>query len=205
MFDYQEFISETRRRIAAFRQKAIWLKIAGNVTALFVAAIVISALLQAIIRAVYSFGAHRQALVLWDFFDQHVHLLWGFVLVLPFPKTLPRGSEDIMPWTVTMAFYAGVILFAVALKEWAIRLKKAADKAEETLNFQAPLLMQMASFANQVSSIENVSGTGNTVNATNSVTHVLREAEHQNLSSRLWWPLGVAVGAAILNKLMHLS
>ena len=173
--------------------------------ALVVAAIVISALLQAIIRGLYGFGAHQQAIGLWQFFDQHVHPLWVFVLVLPLPKTLPHYTGDMMPWVLTLVFYAGVILFATALKNWAVRLKKAADKVEETLNFQAPLLMQMASFGGQISSIGRVSGNGNTVNATNSITHVLRDAEEQSLATKLWWPLIVAIGAAVLSKMMHLS
>ncbi len=205
MFDYQEFITETLSRIAVFRHKALWLMIAGNVTVLVVAAIVVSALVQATLRGLYSFGAQRQAIGLWTFCDQHIHLLWLFVLVLPLPKTLLRGNEDIMPWVLTMVFYAGIILFTVALKQWAIRLKKAADRAEETLDFQAPLLKQMAALARQSGSIGTVTGNSNIVNATNTITHILRNAEMQSLSTKLWWPLIAAIGAAALIKALHLS
>lgn len=55
-FDCEYFIRETQRKIAEFRNRATWLKIAGNIAAVVVVVTMVMALLQAILRGVYSFG-----------------------------------------------------------------------------------------------------------------------------------------------------
>lgn len=170
--------------------------------------IITTALLQAILRGLYAFGAHRQAETIWALLGQNLHLLWVFVLALPLPKTLPRGNEDFLPWVVFLAFYAGIMLFCGFLRSRGITLRKIADKAEETLNLQAPLLMQMSAFAaaaGQSANVGSVSGSGNTVTATNSVTHVLHEGEKKNITAKLMIPIAVSVGAAVINHFLHLT
>lgn len=207
-FDAERFIRETERKIREFRSRATWLKVAANISAAVAVIIVITALLQAMLRALYAFGAHRQAQTIWTFFVQNVRLLWLFVLALPFPKTMPHGNGDFLPWGMTLAFYACIILVCAVLKNRGITLRKIADKAEETLNLQAPLLMQMSAFAaaaGQSAKVGNISGNGNTVNATNSVTHILHEGENQNLLWKILIPIGGAVAAAIVNHFLHLT
>ena len=87
-------------------------------------------------------------------------------------------------------------------------MRKISDKAEETLNLQAPLLMQMSAFAaaaGQSAKVGDVSGNCNTVNATNSTTHVLHEGEKNNPTAKLAIPIAVSVGAAIINHFLHLT
>jgi hypothetical protein len=142
-------------------------------------------------------------------FDQ---LHWpdmAFLLRAALPKTMPR-ENDWAPWAVTLAFYGSAALFCVVLKSRAQRLTLAAGETEKTLNLQAPLLTQMSAFAAahgtaQSANIGSVSGTGNMVNATNSITHVLHKADEKKLSEKLWSPLGIAIASALLNKLLHLS
>ncbi len=207
-FDAEQFIRNTQRKINEFRSRATWLKLAGNITALVVAIIVITALLQAILRGIYAFGAHRQAEAIWLFFSQNLHVLWTVILALPLPKTLPHGNDDLLPWGVTMAFYIGIIAVCAVLKNRGVSLRRIADKAEETLNLQAPLLMQMSEFArtaDQSIKIGNVSGNGNNFSPTNKIVHVLHEGEKQNLLWKILVPLGVAVAAGLINRYLHLT
>ncbi len=153
-------------------------------------------------------GAHRQAETIWMFFSANLHLLWTLVLALPMPKTLLRGNDDFLPWGITMAFYLGVILFCTFLKSRGVHLRATADKAEETLNLQAPLLMQMSAFAKaagQSMKFGNVSGSENTFNATNQITHVLNEGEKQSVLWKILIPIGVSVAAAIIYHFPHLT
>jgi hypothetical protein len=208
-FAADEFINETRREISEFRKRASWLKRSGNITSIVVAVIVITALLQAVLRGIYAFGAQRQVKSIWVLFDQYTGLIWHFVAALPLPKTLPRNN-DWAPWALTLAFYLSITLFCVALKSRAQRLRATADEAEKTLNFQAPLLMQMSAFAAahgtaQSANIGSVSGSGNTVNATNTINHILHQADEKK-----WWEkpgglLLVAAASAAINKALHLS
>ena len=207
-FDAERFIRENQRKISEFRSRSMWFKVAGNMAAIIVAVIISTALLQAILRGLYALGAHRQAETIWAFLGQNLRLLWIFVLTLPLPKRLPHGSDDVLPWVVSLAFYAGIMLFCTFLKSRGITLRKIADKAEETLNLQVPLLLQMSAFAaatGQSAKVGNVSGSGNIVNATNSVTHVLHEGETQNATAKLMIPIAVSVGAGIINHLLHLT
>ncbi len=73
-------------------------------------------------------------------------MLWSFVASLPFPKALPEANYY-LPWIFFLVFYVCFILSAAGLKNRTIRLKAAAKEAEQTLNLQAPLLMQMSAFA----------------------------------------------------------
>src|SRR5947209_8124281 len=130
-FNAERFIRDSRRKISEFRSRSTWFKAAGNITALVVAVIIMTALLQAMLHGLYAFGAHRQAETIWAFLGRNLHLLWVFVLALPFPKTLPRGNEDFLPWVVFLAFYAGIMLFCGFLKSRGITLRRIADKAEE--------------------------------------------------------------------------
>jgi hypothetical protein len=134
VFNAQEFIAENRRQIADFRSRGRWLKLAGNGSFIIAASIVITALIQALLRGLNSCGAHRQALQIWNFFGEYAGAIWRFVLALPLPKTIPRGNEDLLPWGVTLGFYLGIALFCVGLKSRAQRLRATADEAEKTLN-----------------------------------------------------------------------
>ena len=194
-FDAERFIRETQRKISHFRSRSTWFKVGGNITAVVVAAIMITALLQATLRALYAFGAHRQAQTMWSFLSETLHPLWLFVLSLPVPRSLPNQNDSILPWALFLSFFTGITLFCAFLKSRGVTLRKLADKAEETLGLQAPLLMQISAFvaAGQSSNVGNVSGNGNTISATNSVTHVLHEGEKTNMIAKLTIPIAVSV------------
>ena len=57
-----------------------------------------------------------------------------------------------------------------------------------------------AAAATQSATVGNVS-TGNIVNATNSITHILNGAEEKKTTETFWWPLAVAFGSAVFPKI----
>ena len=64
--------------------------------------------------------------------------------MLPLPKTLPRANESMLVvYGVPLAFYLGALLVYIALNHRGRKLRRIADKAQETLDLQVLLLKQL--------------------------------------------------------------
>src|SRR3954466_3942083 len=164
-FNAYEFIERAQQKIDQFRRSALISIIFGNITAFAVLAVMVTLFLQMALRGLYSIGtpgAQHGAQVAWTFFYTYVPLLWTLVLSLPLPKTMPRPNESMMPLIITLAFYAGAMLACGALKWRGTSLRRIANKAQETLDLQAPLLMQLDTNG-QVISVGTINGNGNKI------------------------------------------
>lgn len=202
--DVELFIREKYREICYLRRRSTLFRLLANITVLAVAIILSVGALQYMAIGLNSLGAHRQAETMWLFFGEKLGLLWIFVLALPFPKAVLAPGNEFQYFTC-LAFCAGIFFVCAVLKNHGITLRKIADKAEETLNLQAPLLRAIAATARQAATIGKVTGDSNTVNATNTVTHILHEGEKQSVTNKLLIGIVVSVGAAIVNHFLHLT
>jgi hypothetical protein len=108
-----------------------------------------------------------------------------------------------------LAFYLLICLSVATLNTRSVRLKNTADEAERTLNLQAPLLMQMSTFAAAANQKINVgvAGIGNFINAnaTNSITNILHSADEKAWWEKPWGLVTLAAITAAVNKLLRLS
>jgi hypothetical protein len=206
-FDAELFIDHAQRKISQFRRSATWSLLSSFLIAIPVVLVMITLFVQLALRGLYSFdsiGAQDLARTTWEFCNANVHLLWITVLSLPFPKALPRPNGSMLPWIVTLTFYLGIMWACGGLKQRAVTLRKIADKAEETLNMQTPLLMQMAANGQGVV-IGGVSGNSNTINAGNRVVHVLKEGEKESKSWKVIVAIAIPVLTWIANHYLHLT
>ena len=138
------------------------------------------------------------------FVDANIHLIWVFVLSLPVPKSLPRGNESVLPWTIFLAFYLGVMLTCAALKQRGVKLRKLADKAQDILDLQAPLLMQRAVNGAGVM-VGGINGDNNTVNATNRVLRVIKEGEKESNITKILVAVAIPIVTWLLSHYLHVT
>jgi hypothetical protein len=206
-FNAYEFIERAQQKINQFRRRALISKLFGNVIACVVFAVMATLFIQMLLRGLYSLGtpgAQRGAIIGWNFFDNYVHLLWAVVLSLPFPKTLPRANQSMMPLIFTLAFYVGAMFACGALRWRGTKLRMIADKAQQTLDLQAPLLMQLE--ANGASIVVGpITGDGNHIASHNPVTRVIKEGEKQSKSWLVISAIAVPVIIWLLNHYLHVT
>lgn len=203
-FNAYEFIERAQQKIDQFRRSATLNTLFGRIMGIVVFAVMLTLFLQMVLRGLYSAGAQKQAEAIWIFFDTYMHVLWVFVLLSPLPKTLPHGNESMVPLIITMAFYVGLMLAATAFVWRGKKLREIAKKAQDTLDFQAPLLMQLEANGSPVV-VGDIHGNGNHIASHNPVVRVIREGEKQSQSWMVISALAVPVIVWLLNHYLHVT
>ena len=191
--------------IRDFRSRATWVTVTAYLASGSLFLIFITAILQAALITLYAHGAHNQAVRIWNALAQlEVYsVVWASVTVLPLPKTFPGPGESNALWILAMAFYTGFTLFCAGLKGYGAKLRRNAEKAEDTLSLQGPLLVQMAKMAD--ASGQRIVNKGDNNNLSNNITTILHDGEKQSLFWKIIVPIGIAVAAAMIAHFMHLN
>jgi hypothetical protein len=196
-------IATTRRMIRGVRSRATWVTVIAYIAPVFFALIFLTAVVQAGLMTLSAHGLHVQSI--WRALAQlEVYsLIWAFVTVLPLPKTLPGPGESNDVWILALMFYMGFMLFCAGLKGYSEKLRKNADKAEDTLNLQEPLLIQMAKIAD--ASGQRITNKGDNNNLSNNITTILHDGEKQSVFWKILVPIAITVIAAMIAHAMRVS
>jgi hypothetical protein len=203
--DVYSSIATTRQMIRDFRSRATWVTVTSYIASISLCLIFMTAVVQAALTTLYAHGAHVKVERIWNGLAQLelYGLIWAFVSVLPLPKTFPGPGESNALWILALAFYMGFMLFCAGLKGYSAKLRKNANKAEDALRLQEPLLIQMAKMAD--ASGQRIANKGDNNNLSNNITTILHDGEKQSLFWKIIVPIGIAVAATMIAHAMHLT
>jgi hypothetical protein len=199
MFNAQEFINKTRHDIADDRRKAGWFKLASYAVRFVVVAILITGLIESLALTPFPSLLHvlnEIGATAWYWMNDNVPPLWSSLRsISPYLILTPP-----LPWLSWLGFFLwiyGLTWFGFKLLGRSASLYQQASKTEETLNFQAPILLQMQS-------IQRGDISGDVFAVVNTINNI-RERDEKS-----WWsgPIGlivIGVATAAISKFLHLS